>query len=803
MSFPTQGVRIPSFSYIAAAPFQTGKFSQIFIEDSSNNYIYVLANSGSTGDNGQLLGFTVASQIAVPATGCAGPIYTGDFNNDGNIDFIVNGQSCTKLQSGTPQLDNSASIYFGNGDGTFQPPLRLSFDHNVHSMLLQDMDADGIADMVVEGDDGVIEIFHGNGTTANPFARTSEGGISPGLNGFPGDVGHLVAIAMLGTDTNLDILTTNMIGMSVLQGQGMIQGRLSYALKGIYNIGSEATSLGLGHFEGDGNLDLAVGSAEGIALIPGNGDGSFQAPQVNGVQRGAGSRASQAAGGITTTTTLNLCIGPTLSCPSVGGINPPPPFMANLSMSYGQTFNGSAQTSANDGSALTGTIAFNDLYNGVSNTLCTLPAGAAGACPPSVGVTQGTSVGVNVFTAVYSGDSSHAPSSSPTVTITVLQDTNSATLTGAPNPSPFGQPVTFTATLTGNYAAPTGTVTFAELFPPTTTAVQLGTGTLVPSGSGNTSTATFTISTLPIGTDTISVSYAATQDFAAAIATTTEVILPLATTTTTLTSSVNPSAIGLAVTFTATVTATASGGNAAPNPTGTVTFLDGTTLIGTGVLSASGVATLTTSALAVGSHSITASYAGTGAISPSTSPILVQVVTNSSFTLSVTPSTISLGVGDDAGLTVTVTPVAGFNQSVALSCSGLPSESACSFAASTLTPGSYTTVLLLSTTAPHSCGSTQPYFLGGNGSGNGPFSGTAAFGMPALASLAVLFLPGRRRWLRALVAVAVIAGAMQLAACGNCTDLGTRPGTYSFQITGTVSSNSETESEPITVTVTI
>jgi hypothetical protein len=75
--------------------------------------------------------------------------------------------------------------------------------------------------------------------------------------------------------------------------------------------------------------------------------------------------------------------------------------------------------------------------------------------------------------------------------------------------------------------------------------------------------------------------------------------------------------------------------------------------------------------------------------------------------------------------------------------------------------------------------------------------------MPALASLAVLFLPGRRRWLRALVAVAVIAGAMQLAACGNCTDLGTRPGTYSFQITGTVSSNSETESEPITVTVTI
>src|SRR5207247_1138426 len=76
-------------------------------------------------------------------------------------------------------------------------------------------------------------------------------------------------------------------------------------------------------------------------------------------------------------------------------------------------------------------------------------------------------------------------------------------------------------------------------------------------------------------------------------------------TTTGVVSSINPSVSGQPVTFTATVKAKTSG---AGTPTGTVTFRDGPTTLGTGTLNASGHATFVTSTLAVGAHPITASY---------------------------------------------------------------------------------------------------------------------------------------------------------------------------------------------------
>ena len=65
-----------------------------------------------------------------------------------------------------------------------------------------------------------------------------------------------------------------------------------------------------------------------------------------------------------------------------------------------------------------------------------------------------------------------------------------------------------------------------------------------------------------------------------------------ASSTTTVTSSLNPSVSGQSVTFTATVVAVSPGGE---TPSGSVTFKDGTKVIGGGTLNASGVATVTTS----------------------------------------------------------------------------------------------------------------------------------------------------------------------------------------------------------------
>jgi Bacterial Ig-like domain (group 3)/FG-GAP-like repeat len=124
-------------------------------------------------------------------------------------------------------------------------------------------------------------------------------------------------------------------------------------------------------------------------------------------------------------------------------------------------------------------------------------------------------------------------------------------------------------------------------------------------------------------------------------------------TTTNLISSLNPAQFGQAVTFTATVTSGFTG-----TPTGSVDFFSGTTNIGTSALNSSAIATLTTSTLAAGSDSITATYGGDTNFVTSTSSALSQVVQGVSTTsLTVAPSVATLGAS--VTLTAIVSSTAG------------------------------------------------------------------------------------------------------------------------------------------------
>jgi len=103
-------------------------------------------------------------------------------------------------------------------------------------------------------------------------------------------------------------------------------------------------------------------------------------------------------------------------------------------------------------------------------------------------------------------------------------------------------------------------------------------------------------------------------------------------------SSAEPSVFGQPVTFTAVVSPAQPG-----TPTGTVTFLDGGSPIGSGTLTVVGGvdrATLTTPALAVGSHTITATYGGNSSFNASNNNgnPLTQVVNKANTTTSVTSS---------------------------------------------------------------------------------------------------------------------------------------------------------------------
>ena len=95
------------------------------------------------------------------------------------------------------------------------------------------------------------------------------------------------------------------------------------------------------------------------------------------------------------------------------------------------------------------------------------------------------------------------------------------------------------------------------------------------------------------------------------------------TTTTTLTTSGGSGSLGQPVTFTATIAVTSPG---AGTPSGTVTFKDGATVLMSGVPVMNGVATLTTSSLAKGTHSITAVYSGDSNENASTSAAVSEKI---------------------------------------------------------------------------------------------------------------------------------------------------------------------------------
>jgi hypothetical protein len=123
--------------------------------------------------------------------------------------------------------------------------------------------------------------------------------------------------------------------------------------------------------------------------------------------------------------------------------------------------------------------------------------------------------------------------------------------------------------------------------------------------------------------------------------------------TTSVNSSANPSGLGLPVTFTATVSPTAPGPGM---PTGTVSFQEGTTVLGTAQLNSAGVATFTTSALSVGTHAIVATYNGDVSFGTSTSTPLSQTVGRASTTTTLSSAPNPSSLNQPVMFTATITP---------------------------------------------------------------------------------------------------------------------------------------------------
>jgi PKD repeat protein len=172
------------------------------------------------------------------------------------------------------------------------------------------------------------------------------------------------------------------------------------------------------------------------------------------------------------------------------------------------------------------------------------------------------------------------------------------------------QSVTFTAQI--QHTGPqmlTGTVQFLD------SGVSIGSASVNSSGQ-----ASLTTTSLAVGAHFIVGYYQGDTNFAPSNSLGVHVTMNKAGTTLALASSTNPSTLGQSVTFTATITPQYAG-----QASGTVTFNDGATALGSGAVSAN-AASLTTSSLAIGTHPITAVYTGDSNFSGSTSPVFSIVI---------------------------------------------------------------------------------------------------------------------------------------------------------------------------------
>ncbi len=262
----------------------------------------------------------------------------------------------------------------------------------------------------------------------------------------------------------------------------------------------------------------------------------------------------------------------------------PAPTVTAISPNTGTTAGGTSVTIAGTnftgatGVTIGGTAATNTIVVSATTITATTPAGAAGTA--SVVVT--TPGGSNAANTLFSYQTT-APA------VTAISP-NTGTAAGGANVTITGTSLSGASAVTiGGKAATNVIVVSATTITATTPAGAAGNASVVVTTPGGSVTG-------PGGYTYV-----------------------IATTSANLVSSVNPAAARTPVTFTAIIS-TGSG-----IPTGTVTFKDGPTIIGTATL-AGGRAAFTTSSLTVGTHLITAVYAGNATFAASTSAALVQAI---------------------------------------------------------------------------------------------------------------------------------------------------------------------------------
>ncbi len=487
---------------------------------------------------------------------------------------------------------NTIAILLGNGKGGFTPaPAVLPTGNNPIAIAVGDFNGDGNLDLAVANyGDGTVTVLLGNGDgTFTPTATSPNAGTTP----------NSIAVGDFNRDGNLDLAVANFGGnaVTILLGDG--KGGFTATSNGPAT-GNGPVSIAAGDFNGDGATDLAVANYNDstVTILLGDGKGNFTA----------------AAASPTTGSQPNSIVA--------------------------ADFNG-------DGKADLATANFIDdtatvLLGKGDGSFAPTSSLATGSGPYSIAVGDFNGDGIpDLATANYGNN-----------TVTVLQGDGAGNFTSAAN-SPAGQyPISVAVGDFNGDGRPDLAV--ANYYDSSVTVFQsvnvrtAAVNHIVPAGGG---------------THQVEASYAGDVNYRSSVSATvglTGQMLPpkmTLTSSATTASSVTPVILTVKISGSPLSQANAGGATiqsaAVPSPTGTVVFLSGSSVLGTGSLNGSGEASIAAD-LPAGQDSITAEYRGDTNYAPSTSSALVVSVAAVSPAVAVIPSSPNASAAQPLPVTVVV-----------------------------------------------------------------------------------------------------------------------------------------------------
>ncbi|HVR27177.1 MAG TPA: FG-GAP-like repeat-containing protein [Candidatus Polarisedimenticolia bacterium] len=649
---PTIGYVIGGYprSPAIVADFNGDGFADILITDNEFSLVYLKGYGDGT--------FRSALNYYAPIKDNQSPysygIATGDFNGDGIPDFVI-GNCCDSTVGVT--------VFLSRPDGSMQTGVNYGAGGSLNYVAVADFNGDGKLDIAAaDNGNGVVQIFNGLGdgtfSTGSTFATDITNSYPQGL--LAGDFNH---------DGHPDLAVENYsqnVGILINDGTGGFLAPVNYSLSNYSYQG-----IGTADLKGDGNLDLVIpfNNGSAIAILLGNGDGTFQAETDLTVGLNPGSVAIADLNGdgkldLAATTSQYGSTGVDVAFGNGDGTFQTPVFYPsslqdfNLDNPY-TTF---IQAADIDGDGKLDLVYVNTEYGTVG---VLFGSGNGSFYDPVEYPTSGYAWQLAVADVNQDGAPDVVTASDDFSGVTVLLNSNGSatkanyTVAAAPSTATVtagsSAAFTFTVTPSNHY---NGTVTFSCGLLPSLATCTFNPASVTLDGSTpvtvQLAVATAAVSASlqgPIhGNSTLLASLSSMGLFAMMLAGSLKkrnrwigIVLGMlimtmtfslvgcggssssptptvkAATTTTLSSSQSTAMVGQSIKFTGHVSATSG------SPTGTVRFQDGSTTLGTGTVSG-GVATFQTQTLAAGVHKVIAAYSGDSNFNASSSSATSQTM---------------------------------------------------------------------------------------------------------------------------------------------------------------------------------